>query len=138
MDRHVEVLDPIHGSISLYGSLVSENPASYTVGLTHSLGTLEVCLSELNRHIESYTPELVRILGITVTAIIFNDNPRLAELGIVLQPPPIAHPSPKIPTSDATKVPITLNSDLLDRTLGIDTVIRVIHEGKTGTKLRQN
>lgn len=57
------------------------------------------------------------------TGIIFNDDPRLVELGIVLHPPPIVHPSPKIPTSDAAEAPITLNGDLPDRTLGIDTVI---------------
>ena len=56
------------------------------------------------------------------TGIIFNDDPRLAELGIVLHPPPIAHSSPKIPTSDATKA-IPLNGHLPDRALGIDAVI---------------
>ena len=57
------------------------------------------------------------------TGIIFNDDPRLASLGIVLHPPPIVYPSPQVPTSDAAKISPVPDSNLPDGTLGVDTVI---------------
>src|SRR5260370_30180963 len=51
--RFTEARDSAIDAVSLFRSLVAQDPASYTPDLARNLGNLGIDLSKLNRHMES-------------------------------------------------------------------------------------